>query len=100
MYSFDADLWLWDARRADTWTFVTVPPDLSGVIEDEAELRGLRAGFGSVRVQVQIGSSVWPTSVFPDKDSGCYVLPVKKAVRRAQALEVGDRVEVSIALLG
>lgn len=100
MYSFDADLWLWDARRADTWTFVTVPQDLSVAIEDEAELRGLRAGFGSIRVHVQIGSSVWQTSVFPDKDSGCYVLPVKKAVRRAQALEVGDRVEVSIALLG
>ncbi len=97
--SFDGELWLWDARRADTWTFVTVSQEVSAAIADEAEARGLRAGFGSVRVEVRIGTSTWQTSVFPDRDSGLFVLPVKKAVRKAEGLSVGDVAHVAIELL-
>lgn len=96
MHTFTTDLWLWDARRSDTWTFVTVPEGVSVALEDEAELRGLRAGFGSVRVEVRIGGSRWRTSVFPDKKTGCFVLPVKKGVRRAEDLVVGDTVTVHL----
>jgi hypothetical protein len=31
---FDADLWLWDARRAETWTFVSLPASESQEIRD------------------------------------------------------------------
>ena len=46
---FDGELWLWDARQADSWTFVSVPPELSEEIRDRAAARP-PAGFGSVRV--------------------------------------------------
>lgn len=95
-HRFTASLWLWDARRADTWTFVTLPPDTSAAIEDEALSRGPRAGFGSVRVQVRLGGSTWKTSVFPDTASQCFVLPIKKAVRRAEGIDVGDEVTVEV----
>lgn len=98
-HRFTADLWLWDARKADTWTFVTLPPDVSAAVEDEADGLGPRAGFGSVRVEVRIGPSTWRTSLFPDKASGCFVLPVKGAVRRANGVEEGDPVEVELRLL-
>ncbi len=98
-HRFTADLWLWDARKADTWTFVTLPPDVSAAVEDEADGLGPRAGFGSVRVEVRIGPSTWRTSLFPDKASGCFVLPVKGAVRRANDVEEGDPVEVELRLL-
>ncbi|HZN70213.1 MAG TPA: DUF1905 domain-containing protein, partial [Micromonosporaceae bacterium] len=26
---FEAELWIWDARRADSWTFVSLPADAS-----------------------------------------------------------------------
>lgn len=94
---FDAELWVWDARRADTWTFVRLPAEAS---EDIRELFGGRAkGFGSVRVRVVLGASVWTTSVFPDKGSGCYVLPVKRAVRTAEGIEPGDRARVSVEVV-
>lgn len=93
-WEFDAELWVWDARRSDTWMFVTVPSDVS---EDLADLP--RAGFGSVRVEVEVGGSRWQTSVFPDKESGRFVLPVKKAVRRAEQVEVGDVLHVRLSLL-
>ncbi len=98
VHTFLAKLWSWDARRHDTWTFVTLPPDVSAAVEDEADSRGPRAGFGSVKVQVRIGATTWLTSVFPDTASGCFVLPIKRAVRQANGVEAGDDVEVHLRL--
>ena len=53
-------------------------------------------GFGSVRVTATVGSSTWDTSVFPDKATGSFVLPVKKEVRGANDLLAGDAVEVQL----
>ncbi|SNT65393.1 protein of unknown function [Asanoa hainanensis] len=96
-FSFDAELWVWEARRDDSWVFVTLPIDASAEIRDRTG--GGRRGFGSVRVQVAIGSSVWRTSVFPDSASGSYVLPLKRAVRRAEGLDAGDVATVSIEVV-
>jgi hypothetical protein len=95
-HTFVADLWIWDARRQDTWTFVTVPPETSRALEDLAEARGPRAGFGSIRVEVRVGPSTWRTSVFPDSGSGCFVLPIKKSVRVANGVGVGDAITVAL----
>ena len=45
-------------------------------------------------MRATLGGSTWFTSIFPDKASGAYVLPVKKAVRRKEGVEAGDRVRV------
>ena len=78
--TFIAQLWIWDARKSDSWTFATVPSEQS---DDLHERSGPRRGFGSLPVEVTIGASTWRTSVFPDKQSGCFVLPIKSAVRKA-----------------
>lgn len=96
-YEFDADLWLWDARKTDAWTFVSLPPDVADEILELAE--GHARGFGSVRVEVTLGGTVWRTSIFPDDRARTYVLPVKKAVRRAEGVETGDTVRVRLTLL-
>lgn len=95
--TFDAELWIWDARRADTWTFVSLPVDVSDEIA--ALTDGSAHGFGSVPVRVTIGNSTWTTSVFPDRSRGCYVLPVKKAVRKAEDIDIGDAATVKVELL-
>jgi hypothetical protein len=92
---FDARLWTWDARRADSWIFVSLPVDASGEIRDLAG--GSRRGFGSLRVRVTVGGSTWTTSIFPG--SGSYVLPVKRSVREAEALDVGDIATVTVELI-
>jgi len=96
-YDFAAELWVWEARRTDRWTFVRLPTDVA----DEVLERGAGAvrGFGSLRVRVTVGTSVWTTSIFPDDKAGTYVLPVKKAVRTAQGVDAGDRVDVHLELL-
>ncbi|MEV4312325.1 DUF1905 domain-containing protein [Actinocrispum sp. NPDC049592] len=98
VFVFDAELWLWDARRMDTWTFVTVPAEASEQIRELAA--GLPRGFGSVRVEVTMGGTTWKTSIFPGSGAdGCYVLPVKKAVRKAEQIDVGDVTTTEIALI-
>ena len=91
-YRFEAELWEYDGPAA--WHFVTVPAELSEDLRADA---GPRRGFGSVRVRVTIGGSTWSTSVFPSKD-GPFLLPVKRAVRRAEDLEVGDSVAVGLVV--
>lgn len=96
-YEFDAKMWLWDARKTDSWTFVSLPTDLA---DDILELAAPYArGFGSVRVEVGIGATVWRTSIFPDSKARTYVLPVKREVRRAEGIEAGDRVRVRLTLV-
>jgi hypothetical protein len=94
---FEAELWIWDARRADTWTFVSLPADVSDEVRDRAG--GPRRGFGSVRVRVTVGASTWTTSIFPSHAGGPYVLPIKQAVRRAEALDAGDIATVRVELI-
>jgi hypothetical protein len=96
--TFDAELWMWDVRRADSWTFVSLPTEASAEIR---ELAGAtpRRGFGSLRVRVTVGSSIWATTIFPDTAHGSYVLPIKKAVRKSEALSAGDIARVTIELV-
>lgn len=89
---FEAELWEHEGQGA--WCFVTVPEEPS---EDIRLSGAMPAGFGSYRVEVTVGDTVWRTSVFPSSD--CFVLPVKKAVRRAEGIEVGDPVRVSLDVL-
>ena len=95
---FEAELWVWAARRDDSWTFVTLPADASEEIRDRAAA-GPRRGFGSVRVQARIGGTRWRTSIFPDAGREVYVLPVKRAVRTAESLAEGDTAVVSVEVL-
>ena len=93
-HSFAAELWIWDVATKGSWFFVTVPEDVSEGLRFEA---GEPSGFGSVRVEATIGTSVWKTSVFPSSDQpGCYVLPVKKAIRTAERIDEGDQVRASV----
>jgi hypothetical protein len=95
--TFDAELWEWDARRGDSWTFVSVPVEAS---EDIRELAaGPRRGFGAVRVRVTVGGTSWATSIFPSSADGTYVLPIKRAVRKAESLDVGDVAAVTLELV-
>lgn len=91
-FAFEADLWVYSSGKA-SWHFVTVPAEDSHRIRF---LAGKTSGFGSVRVRVRIGQSRWSTSLFPDKASGCYFLPLKAAIRTAERITSGDRVRIEL----
>lgn len=56
---------------------------------------GRGRGFGSIKVRVTVGNSSWDTSVFPDK-SGVYLLPLKAPVRKAEQIQVGQKITVHL----
>lgn len=87
---FSGEVWHW--RGPSPFHFVTVPPEESAEIADEAS--ALSYGWGMIPVTVTIGSTTWTTSLFP-KDGG-YIVPLKDAVRRAEGIEVGDVVRLLV----
>lgn len=90
--AFSGEVWHW--RGPAPYHFLWVP-------EDEAELIHVTAaavtyGWGMVPVAVTIGGTRWTTSLWP-KD-GRYVVPLKDAVRRAEGVELGQVVDVRLAI--
>ena len=86
----------------DPMHFVTVTGEAAEQVAGYELVRrleyGKRRGFGSVKVEVRLGSSTWKTSVFPMKEGGWF-LPLKKPVRLAEGLAEGDEVEVALTLI-
>lgn len=93
-YSFRAELWLYPGEAG--WHFLTLPVEVADEIREESA--AFRKGFGSVKVTAQAAGQSWQTSIFPDAQSGSYLLPVKKSVRDAAHLAAGDGVEVRLTV--
>lgn len=87
-FPLDGEVWRWKGDSA--WHFVTLRPELGNEIRDAAAV--IPRGFGSVRVRVTIGTTTWSTSVFPDRESGSFILPLKKDVRSREGIIEGDRI--------
>lgn len=94
-FEFSSVLWRWEARSDTVWVFASVPEDAADEIQQV--VAGMEGGFGSVRVDVTLGGSRWRTSIFPSERS--YVLPIKKAVRRVEQVDLGDEVRIAIELV-
>lgn len=99
-----ARIWVWQgADGPASWHFVTFDGEVAEAISAHAAMRrleeGRRRGFGSVKVEAQIGQTRWRTSLFPDNARDGYLLPLKKAVRVAESLVEGDDVAISLQLL-
>ncbi|MCD9623010.1 DUF1905 domain-containing protein [Rhabdothermincola salaria] len=88
---------VWEHHGPASWFFVSLPEQEADEIE-ATRADGAR-GFGSVRVAVRIGETRWETSLFPDSKRATYLLPVKKAVRRAEDLGDGSTVVVDLEVL-
>lgn len=98
---FSGPIWVWrqakDGTPAKTaWHFVTIDGEIAEAIRAAAP--GRTAAWGSVYVSVTIGETAWRTSLFPSKNVGGYVLPVKASVRKAEQLVEGDQVTIRLVL--
>jgi Domain of unknown function (DUF1905) len=51
-------------------------------------------GWGMIRVRAQIGETVWKTPLFPK--NGQYIVPIRASLRKAETLDEGDDVTVSL----
>jgi Domain of unknown function (DUF1905) len=94
-------LWIWTADKAPaSWHFLTLDGEVAEAIHDLSLLRrlegGRKRGWGSIKVRATVGETNWDTSIFPAKEMGGWLLPVKAAVRKAEGLVAGDLVRVVV----
>ena len=102
-YRTQGRLWIWTTDKAPAgWHFVTIDGEVADAIRATMIMRrlegGQRRGWGSVKVRAQIGDSIWATSLFPHKESGGWLLPVKASVRKAEGLVAGDDTVIELTI--
>lgn len=102
-WRFSGPLWVWRGGADGSglpakgaWYFITIDGSVAAAIR--AATAGRTGGFGSVKVVARVGATSWQTSLFPSKDAGGYLLPVKAAVRRAESLVEAQSAEVHLTL--
>lgn len=79
------------------WRFVRVPEKISTQIK-EIQKRRPRRGWGAICARAKIKKSEWVTSIFPDRYSTTYILPLKKEIRFQENLYDGININVAIEI--
>ena len=87
---FDAQIIEW--RGPPPYLFAVVPECHVADIRYAALSESY--GWGVVPVVARLGATEFATSLFPQ--GGTYLLPIKVAVQRAEAVGLGDRVRVAM----
>lgn len=90
-----AKVWLYPGMAG--WHFITLPKTRGQEIKELFGNKKIR-GFGSIPVMVTIGKTSWKTSIFPDKKSGSYVLPIKTEIRKKENISIGDNITFQIEI--
>ena len=94
-FTVKATVWLYQGEAA--WHFISVPEETSETMRER--FAGIARGWGSLRVEATIGQTSWKTSVFPDKKSGTYMLPVKADIRKKEGIKAGQTVQLTLEVL-
>lgn len=94
-YSFNARVWLYPGMAG--WHFITLPKKVAEDIDFFFSMQ--KRGWGSLPVSVSVGKSKWKTSIFPDKDSGSYLLPLKKEIRKKEFIKEGGNIDLSLEIV-
>ena len=102
--TFETELRLFHSATSNSASaYVSLPPEVAERMIATALagqwLGGRKGNFGSAKVISTIGTTSWSNAVYPDKASGVWSLPVKKAVCQAENLSEGDRVRVELEVL-
>ena len=87
---FSGEVWYW--KGPAPWYFITVPAELGHELHTIAS--AVTYGWGMIPATVSIGGTAWRTALWPR--DGSYIVPIKAAVRKLEALRVGDEVAVRL----
>ncbi len=56
-------------------------------------------GWGSLPVRATIGITTWKTSIFSNKKTRTYLLPLKAEIRKQENIAEGDDIKVTLEVL-
>lgn len=89
---FSAKVWVYPGKGG--WHFLTLTSAAS------KEVRSLVQGtsWGMIPVLAEIGDTKWKTSIFPEKDSPQYVLPLKADIRKKEGILPDQKINASVTI--
>ena len=93
-FAFRGKVWRYEGKAA--WHFLTLSKSLAKRIEKVAQ--GQTRAWGSLGIEVEIDEVQWKTSLFPDKKSDSYLLPLKSQIRKRLGVQAGDTIRGYIVL--
>lgn len=93
-HEFKAQVWLYPGEAA--WHFLTLPKELSQQLRFE---QGPDFHRPMIKVEARIGKTIWKTSIFWDKKAASFLLPLKAEIRKKEAIQVGNTLNVSLHLI-
>lgn len=94
IYKVKAKVWLYPGMAG--WHFVTLPKNIAKDID--FYFSHAKRGWGSLKVEVNIGKTSWKTSIFPDKSKDSYLLPLKSEVRKKEAIKEGSNITLILTI--
>lgn len=101
-FKFKSKVIVWKTGNRDgddkgAWRFARLPEGISAKIKEMQKGR-LRRGWGAVYAKARIKKSEWTTSIFPDRYSNTYILPLKKEIRYEENLYDGTDINITIEI--
>ena len=95
-YKIKSEVWIYPGVQA-AWHFASV--DKKNSEEMKKTFGACARGFGSLPVLVTVGQTNWKTSIFPDRKSGTYLLPLKASMRNKEGIRAGDSITFHLKIL-
>lgn len=93
-YTLKTNVWLYPGMAG--WHFATIPQDIAEDINHQ--FGDVKRGWGSLPVKATIGSTTWETSIFPDKQSKGYLLPLKAEVRKKEKITADTKITLLLEI--
>ncbi|XDD50215.1 DUF1905 domain-containing protein [Leptospira sp. WS92.C1] len=91
---FTAKVWVYPGKGG--WHFLTL--SLAASKEVRSIVQGVTGSWGMIPISVEIGNTRWRTSIFSEKNSPKYVLPLKADVRKKEKILANQKVRAWITI--
>lgn len=96
-HKLKSKVWLYPGMAG--WHFANIPDKESRDIKARfGPIARAKGGWGAIPVIATIGKTSWKTSIFPDKKSGVYLLPLKAEVRKKEEIFTDDMIVFSLEI--
>ena len=91
-YEFDAQPWPYAGKGA--WVFVSLPKAMA--VEIRSLFGSEEEGWGRLKASAQIGGTEWRTAIWYDGKAETYLLPLKAAIRKKEAVTMDTTIKVRL----
>jgi hypothetical protein len=94
-FTFDAKINLYEGHTQ--WHYVTLPVDVAASIRKHRSDNG--RSTDELRVEVTVEATTWRTTLFDNKSTKSYLLPLRANASKKGTMRVGDTLHIQMNVL-